>query len=135
MFDRYRWTSSTTRRRRDDVAVGDAWGGGARAGLDAGTRARRRRRALVVAPAADARSRGMSEKLDKAWARLSGEKELNAENVKAPLKDVRRALLEADVSLPVAVRRFIKRCEDKVAGTKVTKGGRAGANVGEVRGG
>ena len=96
--------------------------GGARAGLDARGRARRRAkpRGLVVAPVADAFA-GMSEKLDKAWARLSGEKELNAENVKAPLKDVRRALLEADVSLPV-VRRFIKRCEDKVAGTKVTKG-------------
>ena len=74
----------------------------------------------VVETRADAFS-GMSDKLDKAWAKLKGEKDLNAENVKAPLKDVRRALLEADVSLPV-VRRFIKRCEEKAVGMKVTKG-------------
>ena len=64
---------------------------------------------------------GMAEKLDKAFALLDGAKSLNAENVKAPLKDVRRALLEADVSLPV-VRRFIARCEAKAVGMKVTKG-------------
>jgi signal recognition particle subunit SRP54 len=79
---------------------------------------RRRRTATVTRADAFA---GMSEKLDKAWARLAGEKDLNAENVKEPLKDVRRALLEADVSLPV-VRRFIKRCEEKAVGQKVTKG-------------
>jgi len=91
----------------------------ARRGRESVGRVERRRRG-GVATRADAFA-GMSAKLDKAWARLAGEKDLNVENIKEPLKDVRRALLEADVSLPV-VRRFIKRCEDKAIGTKVTKG-------------
>ena len=38
--------------------------------------------------------------------------------MKAPLRDVRRALLEADVSLPV-VRRFIQRVEQRAVGLEV----------------
>eukprot|EP00889_Picochlorum_renovo_P003991 jgi/Picre1/31021/NNA_006378.t2 len=41
--------------------------------------------------------------------------------MKEPLKEVRRALLEADVSLPV-VRRFVKRVEEEVLGMEVTEG-------------
>ena len=40
------------------------------------------------------------------------------ENIKEPLKIIRRALLEADVSLPV-VRRMIKKIEEDCIGTKV----------------
>ncbi|EFJ41797.1 hypothetical protein VOLCADRAFT_98179 [Volvox carteri f. nagariensis] len=46
---------------------------------------------------------------------------LTAENMKEPLKEVRRALLEADVSLPV-VRRFVKKVEERALGTKVIEG-------------
>lgn len=109
-------TTATMRARASTFAAR----GGARAmRKDRGAvRARGGRRAVMTRADAFA---GMSDKLDKAWARLQGEKDLNADNVKAPLKDVRRALLEADVSLPV-VRRFIARCEEKAVGMKVTKG-------------
>jgi len=63
----------------------------------------------------------LAETLDEAWAKMKGVKDLSQENIKLPLKDVRRALLEADVSLPV-VRRFIKRVEERAVGVKVTKG-------------
>ena len=63
----------------------------------------------------------LSSTLDQAWAKMKGVADLSPENIKAPLKDVRRALLEADVSLPV-VRRFIKRVEERAPGVKVTKG-------------
>lgn len=43
---------------------------------------------------------------------------LTPENMKGPLRDVRRALLEADVSLPV-VRRFIKKVEERAQGLEV----------------
>ena len=43
------------------------------------------------------------------------------ENMKEPLKEVRRALLEADVSLPV-VRGFVKRVEEEALGMEVVSG-------------
>lgn len=63
----------------------------------------------------------LSSSFEKAWSKLSGARQLTKENMKEPLKDIRRALLEADVSLPV-VRRFIKRIEDRAVGTNVIKG-------------
>jgi len=64
---------------------------------------------------------GLNQSLEKAWQKLKGESAINKENVKEPLRDIRRALLEADVSLPV-VRRFVKRVEEKAIGTDVTVG-------------
>jgi len=63
----------------------------------------------------------ISTTLEKSWERLKGETELSADNIKAPIKDIRRALLEADVSLPV-VRRFVKKVEERSLGVRVTKG-------------
>ena len=63
----------------------------------------------------------LSERLNSAWSALKDEDDLSVENISLPLKDIRRALLEADVSLPV-VRRFIKSVEEKSIGVKVTKG-------------
>ena len=63
----------------------------------------------------------LSERLSNVWSALKDEDELSAENMKFTLKDIRRALLEADVSLPV-VRRFIKNVEQKAVGIKVIKG-------------
>lgn len=51
---------------------------------------------------------GLSASLSKAFKGLQADGKLTPENMKEPLRDVRRALLEADVSLPV-VRRFIQR--------------------------
>eukprot|EP00877_Chromochloris_zofingiensis_P011891 jgi/Chrzof1/6956/Cz02g05130.t1_CPSRP54A[v5.2] len=63
----------------------------------------------------------LSTSLQKAWKSISADGKLTADNVKEPLKDIRRALLEADVSLPV-VRRFVKRIEDKALGIEVISG-------------
>eukprot|EP00798_Chlamydomonas_sp_ICE-L_P008982 gene8982-16118_t len=50
----------------------------------------------------------LSRSMEKAYKSISKDGKITPENVKEPLKDIRRALLEADVSLPV-VRRFIKK--------------------------
>eukprot|EP00898_Chlorokybus_atmophyticus_P003960 jgi/Chlat1/4565/Chrsp29S04597 len=63
----------------------------------------------------------LSDRLGEAWKKLSGADKLDQDNIKEPMKEIRRALLEADVSLPV-VRRFIKRVEDKAVGVSVLKG-------------
>lgn len=60
----------------------------------------------------------MSANLKKAWDAVKLDGKLTPENIKAPMRDIRRALLEADVSLPV-VRGFVKRVEAKALGVKV----------------
>ncbi|GIL65303.1 hypothetical protein Vafri_19095 [Volvox africanus] len=63
----------------------------------------------------------LSRSLEKAQRLIGKTGTLTAENMKEPLKEVRRALLEADVSLPV-VRRFVKKVEERALGTKVLEG-------------
>ncbi|GLC37601.1 hypothetical protein PLESTB_001669100 [Pleodorina starrii] len=63
----------------------------------------------------------LSRSIEKAQRLIGKTGTLTAENMKEPLKEVRRALLEADVSLPV-VRRFIKKVEERALGTKVLEG-------------
>jgi len=63
----------------------------------------------------------LTTKFEKAWGQLKGATQLTEANIKEPLKDIRRALLEADVSLPI-VRGFIKRIESRAIGTNVIKG-------------
>jgi signal recognition particle subunit SRP54 len=60
----------------------------------------------------------LSNSLSKAFKSVSPDGKLTAENIKGPLRDVRRALLEADVSLPV-VRRFVAKVEEKALGLEV----------------
>lgn len=60
----------------------------------------------------------LSRSMEKARKLMTGTDKLTAENMKEPLKEIRRALLEADVSLPV-VRRFIKKVEEKALGQEV----------------
>ena len=93
------------------------------------TRGRRDRGAALVVRADAFNS--LSNRLENVWAALKDEDDLSAENIKAPLKDIRRALLEADVSLPV-VRRFIKSVEAKAVGVKVTKGVKASDQLTKV---
>lgn len=64
---------------------------------------------------------GLTKRLGTAWKMVQKDGRLTKENMKEPLKEVRRALLEADVSLPV-VRRFVKRVEEEVLGMEVTEG-------------
>jgi signal recognition particle subunit SRP54 len=51
--------------------------------------------------------------------RLTGVAELNEDNIESALRDVRMALLEADVALPV-VRQFLQRVKDKAIGQVVS---------------
>jgi signal recognition particle subunit SRP54 len=63
----------------------------------------------------------LTQRLGKAWKLAQKDGRLTKENMKEPLKEVRRALLEADVSLPV-VRAFVKRVEEEALGMAVTDG-------------
>ncbi|OUD10261.1 signal recognition particle protein [Marivivens niveibacter] len=62
----------------------------------------------------------LSERLGGVFDRLTKQGALSADDVKTALREVRVALLEADVSLPV-VRSFIKSVESKATGSAVTK--------------
>uniref|UniRef100_A0A6N2N844 Signal recognition particle SRP54 helical bundle domain-containing protein n=1 Tax=Salix viminalis TaxID=40686 RepID=A0A6N2N844_SALVM len=59
--------------------------------------------------------------LESAWNKLKGEEVLTKENIVEPMRDIRRALLEADVSLPV-VRRFVQSVSDQAIGIGVIRG-------------
>ncbi|XP_058209558.1 signal recognition particle subunit SRP54, chloroplastic isoform X1 [Rhododendron vialii] len=59
--------------------------------------------------------------LEAAWSKLKGEEVLTKENIVEPMKDIRRALLEADVSLPV-VRRFVQAVSEQAVGVGVIRG-------------
>ena len=62
----------------------------------------------------------LSDRLGSVFDRLTKQGALTEADVIAALREVRVALLEADVSLPVA-RDFIKRVQDKATGVAVTK--------------
>ncbi|MBO6866337.1 MAG: signal recognition particle protein [Thalassococcus sp.] len=62
----------------------------------------------------------LSERLGGVFDRLTKQGALSEDDVKTALREVRVALLEADVSLPVA-RQFIKSVEKKATGAAVTK--------------
>ncbi|MFZ5749785.1 MAG: signal recognition particle protein [Pseudomonadota bacterium] len=70
----------------------------------------------------------LSERLGGVFDRLTKQGALSAEDVTAALREVRVALLEADVSLPVA-RDFLKRVEAKATGQAVTKSVTPGQQV------
>ncbi|KAF7804285.1 signal recognition particle 54 kDa protein, chloroplastic [Senna tora] len=59
--------------------------------------------------------------LEAAWNKLKGEEVLTKENIAEPMRDIRRALLEADVSLPV-VRRFVQAVSDQAVGVGLIRG-------------
>uniref|UniRef100_A0A803QK52 signal-recognition-particle GTPase n=2 Tax=Cannabis sativa TaxID=3483 RepID=A0A803QK52_CANSA len=59
--------------------------------------------------------------LESAWNKLKGEEVLTKENIVEPMRDIRRALLEADVSLPV-VRRFVQAVSDQAVGVGLIRG-------------
>ncbi|XP_052172427.1 signal recognition particle 54 kDa protein, chloroplastic [Diospyros lotus] len=59
--------------------------------------------------------------LEAAWNKLKGEEVLTKENIVEPMRDIRRALLEADVSLPV-VRRFVQSVSEQAVGVGLIRG-------------
>ena len=62
----------------------------------------------------------LSERLSGVFDRLTKQGALSEEDVKTALREVRVALLEADVSLPVA-RDFVKAVQEQATGQAVTK--------------
>ena len=60
----------------------------------------------------------LTDKLQGAFRTLSGDSQLNAEHIEEAITEVRRALLEADVSLKV-VKLFISRVRQKALGAEV----------------
>ena len=62
----------------------------------------------------------LQERLGKTLNNIRGRGRLTEENIKETLREVRMALLEADVALPV-VREFVKTVKERAVGTEVTK--------------
>ena len=70
----------------------------------------------------------LSERLSGVFDRLTKQGALSEEDVKTALREVRVALLEADVSLPIA-RDFVKAIQQKATGQAVTKSVTPGQQV------
>ena len=62
----------------------------------------------------------LSERLTKTLKNISGRGRLTEDNIKETLREVRMALLEADVALPV-IRDFIGKVKERAVGTDVSK--------------
>lgn len=63
----------------------------------------------------------LAERLEGAWKKLRGQDKISQSNIQEALKEVRRALLEADVNLQV-VKNFIAEVETKAQGAEVIAG-------------
>ncbi len=70
----------------------------------------------------------LSDRLSGVFDRLTKQGALSEDDVKTALREVRVALLEADVSLPVA-RDFVKAVQEKATGQSVTKSVTPGQQV------
>lgn len=63
----------------------------------------------------------LSQRFEEAVKSLRGQASITETNVEGALKQVRRALLEADVSLPV-VQDFVEEVRRKAVGAEVVRG-------------
>ncbi len=63
----------------------------------------------------------LAESLESAWIKLRGQDKIKSSNIQDALKEVRRALLSADVNVQV-VTNFIKEVETKAQGANVLSG-------------
>lgn len=71
---------------------------------------------------------GLSDKLQRAFKKLTGKGKLSEQNVKDAMREVRMALLEADVNY-VVVKDFIKKVTDRCVGTEILSALNAGQQV------
>ncbi len=62
----------------------------------------------------------LSERLDKALKKISGKSRITHDNVQETLREVRKALLEADVALPV-VKAFVNDVRKRAVGQEVSR--------------
>jgi signal recognition particle subunit SRP54 len=63
----------------------------------------------------------LADRLEAAWKKLRGQDKISQSNIQDALREVRRALLEADVNLQV-VKEFISEVEAKAQGAEVITG-------------
>ncbi|MBV8884546.1 MAG: signal recognition particle protein [Chroococcidiopsidaceae cyanobacterium CP_BM_RX_35] len=63
----------------------------------------------------------LSDRLESAWKKLRGQDKISQSNIQDALREVRRALLEADVNLQV-VKDFVTEVEAKAQGAEVIAG-------------
>jgi signal recognition particle subunit SRP54 len=63
----------------------------------------------------------LSERFDSAWKKLRGQDKISEANIQEALRDVRRALLEADVNLQV-VKAFVAEVQAQALGAEVVSG-------------
>lgn len=64
--------------------------------------------------------KSLTERLSQTLKQISGQSKLTEDNIKATLREVRMALLEADVALPV-VKAFVDRVRDRAVGQEVSQ--------------
>jgi Signal recognition particle GTPase len=62
----------------------------------------------------------LSERLTRSLKKISGKARLNHDNIQEALRDVRKALLEADVALPV-VKEFTNHVRKRALGVEVNR--------------
>ena len=62
----------------------------------------------------------LSDRLTKVFSSLRGQGRLSAADIEATTREIRIALLEADVALPV-VRQFIARVKERASGAEVSE--------------
>jgi signal recognition particle subunit SRP54 len=63
----------------------------------------------------------LADRLESAWKKLRGQDKISEDNIKDALREVRRALLEADVNLQVA-KDFVARVQEEALGAEVVAG-------------
>ncbi len=63
----------------------------------------------------------LSDRLEGAWKKLRGQDKISESNIQEALREVRRALLEADVNLQV-VKDFVAQVQEKALGADVVSG-------------
>ncbi len=63
----------------------------------------------------------LSDRLESAWKKLRGQDKITESNIKDAVREVRRALLEADVNLQV-VKEFVAEVEQRALGVEVVAG-------------
>lgn len=62
----------------------------------------------------------LTDRLSQSLRHITGKAKLTEDNIKDTLREVRMALLEADVALPV-VKEFVNRVKERAVGTEVSK--------------
>ncbi|MGA1476292.1 MAG: signal recognition particle receptor subunit alpha, partial [Prochlorothrix sp.] len=63
----------------------------------------------------------LADRLEDAWKKLRGQDKISDANIQDALREVRRALLEADVNLQV-VKTFTTQVQNRAQGAEVVKG-------------